>query len=250
MTSGLRGQGLQRAATSDAAAVGVALADLGTGYWVVPIAGPDPDFPGQSDFGFTADFNAGDPPGFDASCSSWPSTATATPGTQVAHAHLHRVAHPRQRARVQAKTNAVPAVVFTLQWDTNFDLDLHVVTPDGSDVNPKTDVPSAGRRRQRRPPTTEPHIDRDSLGECVARRAGARRTSSSRTLPATGTYRIYADPFDSCGQAAGALHADHLARPGRDGSLHPTLRASGELAPAAGDRRRRRRACSSPRSSH
>jgi hypothetical protein len=181
-----------------ASSVGVRFADLGTGYWVVPTLGADPTFQGQRGFMFNADFSPNNPPG------SHPLQFTAF--DDQGHAGrkfstplcvLGRIPDNLHECDPMAP---LPAAVITLQWDANFDVDLHVLTPDGLDVNPKTPfgVPiEAGTR----PPSTAPRIDRDSLGGCVPDGLRQEDLIFQNPMP-PGLYEIYADPFASCGQPA------------------------------------------------
>ena len=67
-------------------------------------------------------------------------------------------------------TQAVPAVVFSLRWDANFDVDLHVITPDGTDIEP-SDQPARLPGRRRAAARERPLIDRDSPRPACPRRS-------------------------------------------------------------------------------
>lgn len=223
VTPGAAGKSFSGRATSDAVAIGIALAGLGTGYWVLPIQATDPDFPGQSDFGFSADFSAGDSAGR-RQLLTVAIDGNGNAGTQVATPMCIESRIPDNLHECN-KMNVVPRAVFTLQWDTNFDLDLHVVFPDGKDVNPK--VPTPTPIMSNPPPKTVPHIDRDSLGNCVP--DGLRQEDLVfQDAPVKGTYLLYANPFDSCGQGTVRFNMI-ISEPGSDGALHPTFSRSGEL---------------------
>jgi hypothetical protein len=211
-------------ATDDAVAIGVRFADMGTGYWVVPIAEADPQFPGQRTFQFAADFDVHDPPG--------------------SHALRFVGIGGDGRAGIQSDTplciespipdnlhacdptRPVPAAVFVLAWDADFDLDLHVVTPAGRDVGPKgqTAVPiDAGAQ----PAKDVARIDRDSLALCVP--DGLRQEDFvMQSYPPRGKYAIYADPFDPCGKPAVRFKLT-IYEGQADGQLHATYEKSGEL---------------------
>ena len=78
--------------------------------------------------------------------------------------------------------------------------------------------------------------------------ACARRTWSSRSRRRTGTYLIYADPFDACGQPAVRFTFDSISEPGSDrrAPCTPTFTRSGELLAEPGHRRRLHRALRRP----
>jgi hypothetical protein len=210
--------------TSDAVAVGVRVADLGTGYWVVPVGVRDPQVPKGSDFNLSASFNFGDPPGH-RNLRMVALGGDGNGGTQV-DTQLCFASRIPDNGHACDPTVAVPAVVFTLRWDANFDVDLHVVAPDGTDVNPKTNTlqfpVDAGP-----PAPRDPRIDRDSLGHCVP--DGLRQEDLVfPSYPAVGPYDIYADPFDACGQPAVRFQLT-IWEAGSDGELHATYTQSGEL---------------------
>jgi len=220
---GYAGKAFTGRATSDTAAIGIAIQGLGSGYWVVPIGSPDPDFPGTSDFGFSADFSAYNPPGrrqlLTVSIAS-----DGRAGTQVG-TPLCLEARIPDNLHECSKANKVPRVVFTLQWDANSDLDLHVILPDGRDVNPKSPVTmpfDSGTL-----PPDDGTIDRDSLRSCIP--DGLRQEDLILPdYPPSGIYKVYADPFDSCGQPSVRFNAI-LSEPDANGNLHATYTRSGEF---------------------
>jgi hypothetical protein len=106
-----------------------------------------------------------------------------------------------------------PVAAITLSWDTQLDLDLQVVAPDGTIVSPAHptlhDPPKTGTVDP-----NAPRINRDSNANCVI--DGQRSESLIwPTVPAnkgtteypSGTYLIYANLFDPCGQQAVTFHA-------------------------------------------
>lgn len=198
--------------TNDTAAVGVRFADMGTGYWVV-VTGPIDIQSGYNTFSMQASFNADDPPGpHDVLFVAVDSAGNAGPQFRESIC-LDSVVPDNMHACIP--NNWPPTAVFSLSWDVDFDLDLHVVTPDGTDINAKThpsnDFPGYGDAGAQVPPATA-RIDRDSLDHCIP--DGYRREDvywpqpgpPSATVPlntpAHGTYLVYANPFAPCGQTA------------------------------------------------
>lgn len=210
-------------ATNDTAAIGVQIQGMGTGYWVLPIADPDPDFPGQDDFGFSVSFNQDDPAGR-RQLLAVAIDSNGKAGTQFATPMCLEQRIPDNDHEC-SKANPVPRAVFTLLWDADWDLDLHVILPDGTDVNPKAPVTQPTDAGQ--PAFGVGKIDRDSLRSCVP--DGWRQEDLVfPEEPAKGTYQVYADPFSSCGLEAVRFTAI-VSEPGPDGNLHQTFSRSGEF---------------------
>jgi hypothetical protein len=195
-------------ASSDAVAVGVRFADIGTGYWVVPMGVADQGFPGENDFGMTLSLNADDPAGkHDLLFVALDGAGNV--GAQLATPLCIDTKIPdNQHACIP---NApLPFAVFSLAWDTNFDLDLHVIGPDGADLNAKSQPVLGGAdAAPAAPPKSAPRFDRDSLGGCVA--DGFRQEDlywppssmpGTPSVPEHGTYLVYVNPFAACGQPA------------------------------------------------
>jgi len=238
LVAGIAGTGVSGLVTSDAVAVGVALENQGTGYWVIPTKGQDVTSPGQSDFGFSASFNRADTPG-NTAIRVVAISASGTAGAQV-NAPICIESRVPDNGHACESLRPVPRAVFTLQWDTAFDLDLTVITPSGRNVNPKSAVttaslPESGPFEY----PVEPNesvglfdplagvIDRDSMGECVVD-GWHEEDLVFQDFPATGTYLIYADPFEACGQESVRFNMT-IWLPGSDGNLHASFTQSGEL---------------------
>ncbi len=183
--------------SDNAVAVGVALADLGGGYWVLPAGSPDTTTPGQLTFSIKAGFSTDISPGnHDLLFAGISGSGQAGPQTPLTFCFGSITP---DNGHACAPKNPLPDTVYSLAWDANFDLDLHVILPDGTDINPKS--PLAGPLDAGEPLEDDPHIDRDSLRGCVA--DGLRREDVIfQDPPPKGAYLIYADPFAACGQPA------------------------------------------------
>ncbi|MFY0534600.1 hypothetical protein [Nannocystis pusilla] len=107
-----------------------------------------------------------------------------------------------------------PALVITLEWDQDVDLDLVVETPGGKKIAHAT--PTSGEKVETEVPAgvvkdpTTGRLVRDSNAGCAI----DGRNSESVVFqepPARGTYLIYADLFDACG-APGTLFSAAVYR--------------------------------------
>jgi hypothetical protein len=113
-------------------------------------------------------------------------------------------------------TVSAPAVtgdlVFTLTWDTQADLDLHVVVPNPADPTKPIEIWSRAPVGLTPPGPADPppdqatidaapHLDFDSNAACVI--DGRRQENVIITgTPPAGEYIVRVDAFSMCGQAA------------------------------------------------
>jgi hypothetical protein len=182
--------------TSDAASVALRFPDEGTGYWVVPVGGVDSNFPGELTFKFNVNFNPNDRTGprklRAVAIDGAGHAGTQAEGTICIQPRVPDGGHTCNPAKDP------PATVIALQWDTTFDLDLHVFTPDGQDINPKRGIGEPFDGGYPIPPDA-PRIDRDSMRACFDD-GYLEEDLIFPTPPAKGNYYIYVDPFAPCGQ--------------------------------------------------
>ncbi|MDB4945808.1 MAG: hypothetical protein JWP97_5342 [Labilithrix sp.] len=189
-------------ASPDAFAIGVRFADLGSGYWVFPTEGPDPQNHGELGWTTVADFPTGLPTG--------PRTLLVAAIDASGHAGPARelslcLAPPvPDNGNACDRTKTPPSAVLSLSWDTAADVDLVVITPDGRQVDAK-------HPRTVAPPPPGPStgvdagaaasagaIDRDSNRSCVIDNV-RREDLVFPVRPAAGSsYLVYASLFDAC----------------------------------------------------
>ena len=164
VAAGASGEMISGFATDDAVSVGVRFPDEGTGFWVVPVGPTDPMFPGDISFKFTANFNADDRAGN--RMLRFVAINGAGQGGTQSDAPICLLPRVPDNGHACNPAKPLPAVVISLRWDSNFDVDLHVVTPDGLDINPKSPIgePFDGSLPV---PAGTARIDRDSLRGCV-----------------------------------------------------------------------------------
>lgn len=194
-------------ATPDAVAVALRFVDLGTGYWVLPVDGPDPQNNGELGWQVVADFGSAIPAGVHLL------RVVAIDG--AGHAGTQRELSVCVTPEIPDNLNACdpkltpPAAVFSLSWDTPVDLDLVVITPDGRIVDakhPRTVAPpppgpsSGGGADAGTSAATVGVFERDSNGGCVVD-GQQRENLVFQGRPPAGSYLVYANLFDACGRA-------------------------------------------------
>jgi hypothetical protein len=207
-------------------AVAMRLVDLGTGYWVLPVSVPDPQFPGEITFEANVDFNANIPAG-NHMLRIVGVDGSGNAGTQRDFKMCIASKVP-DNLNACDPTNAPPDAVISLQWDADVDLDLQVTTPDGRVVEPKHPlvVPiDAGR-----PDPNASLLDRDSLLACIP--DGFRQEDLVFPKRPSGTFSIAANLFDNCKQpGVRFLVVVYEAQgDGQDRHLVETFRRAGHLA--------------------
>jgi hypothetical protein len=213
--------------TQDAAAIGVAFDTLGSGYWVVPVAGPDPMYPGKVAWTFYVNFNSADDAGqHELRMVALDDAGSA--GTQIGVPVCIDSSVP-DNDHACIPDLPPPATVISLRWDDNFDLDLHVVTPSGADLSARNPA-GAALDGGIAPDAIGAAVDRDALRNCVF--DGFRREDLIfKKAPSPGAYKIYVEPFAACGQASARFTVSVYTLTGTcpTCALEPTFSQSGEL---------------------
>lgn len=192
---GQAGKNLAGRARPDARSIGLRIADLGTGYWVMVLGGPDPSAGGELTFSAQIDVGLGLPAGkHEIELVAFDGAGIPGPARALQICIVPEV--PDNLASCDPSI-APPAAVLTLSWDANVDLDLQLVTPEGKIVDgkhPSTALPGdAGILKKDLDAAGK--LDRDATCSAPIKR----ESIVWQQAPAPGTYFVYANLFDACG---------------------------------------------------
>jgi hypothetical protein len=200
---GLQGLDFGGHASPSAQTVAVRFADLGTGYWVVPVGVPDPSANNALTWQFTADFGHDIAPGPHALLFAAVDGNGAS-GTQSSLPFCVDTPVPDNHNACSPKI-APPAAVLSLTWNTAVDLDLIVRTPSGAVVGGKqvTTAPP-GSSIKAASGGSNGVLDHDSNRNCVI--DGIQREDIVwQATPAAGLYEVWVDLYRACGQPAASF---------------------------------------------
>jgi hypothetical protein len=208
--------------TSDAVAVAIGFPDLGSGYWVAPTQAADPTNNGELTWGLSFNINPSLSPGLHELLLAAVDAQGRSGNRRAVELCVER--EVPDNGNVCDPTTPPPALVVSLSWDSDADLDLRVVTPGGKVVDGK--APStAVRDADGNIDPTAPGIgqlDLDSNSNCVIDHR-RRENLIFQQKPAPGTYLVYANLFDSCGHESVRFQASlHSAVDAEDGTFSVT----------------------------
>ena len=214
--AGQRDKPLTGTLAREATAVALAL-EGDWGHWILPAGAPDVLAPGELTFTARLSFAA-----------TLPSGAAALLVRAVNGGGRFGPVR-REEILVEDRGSVAGALVVSLRWDTNADLDLHVVDPQGVEVWARninsyqppppgqTEAPEAWRQGG--------ILDHDSNAGCLI--DGRRRENVVwAEAPPAGQYIVRVDPASLCGEPA-ARFVVEVRRQGEN-----TARASGILVEA------------------
>jgi hypothetical protein len=190
-------------ASTDATTVAVRFAELGTGYWVVPVSGPDPTDKGLLTYQFKADFGIGLPPGFHELLFA-AIDANGFSGSQSPLTVCIDTPVP-DNLNICVPKRAPPGAVLSLSWNTPVDLDLIVQDPSGAMVGGNSSTSAqgvdGGAPISAPPSPSNGVLDRNSNANCVIDDID-REDIVWQATPQAGTYNVWVDLFSACHQAA------------------------------------------------
>jgi len=219
-------------ASLGAAAVALRLADQDDGYWLVPTGSADIVNNGEVEWRVRTAFGRNLEPGLHQLLFA----ALDGKGNSGTRGTLNLCLAPEvpDNGNSCDPTVSPPALVISLSWDNPVDLDLRVVTPSGQVVDskhPSTAVEDENGDLDPSAPGTGV-IASDAFANC-APTGRERENLVFQTPPAAGTYLVYANLYDSCGEPG--VHFDvslHVAGPGKEPdtfATQETYRQAGEL---------------------
>lgn len=191
---GESGRSLAGRASPDAVAVALTLAYQGSGYWLLPVAGPDPTSNNELTWKVLFDVTDIAKPG-PGKLRVVAIGADGTAGTQTDAAFCVASAVPDNLNACNPRV-APPAAVISLSWDTAADLDLVVVTPSGQVVSAKSPN-TVGKDATAEQIAAGGVLDLDAQSGC--RFFGRRRENLVfQRPPQPGLYNFYVNVFDGC----------------------------------------------------
>ncbi len=227
-------------ASPDAYTVALAAKDFGGGYWVLPVDGPDVTQDNDLIFSMTLDFLAEVPYGLQ-TLSFVAIDGEGHPGPEY-DSSICVLPDYAAGSLAACSDEITPAnAVVSLRWDTNVDLDLIVVAPNGKVV--ASDSPTTGLLDGSSVPrdvvnaATTGTLSRDSNSGCVI--DGIRMESLIFPgEPPAGDYQFYADLRANCDESYVNFSLDEYRRTDADDGTHPvvtTRLGTGELVASQAD---------------
>ncbi|HEY2405002.1 MAG TPA: hypothetical protein VGI10_03320 [Polyangiaceae bacterium] len=195
LPAGVANQAITGIAASPAQSVAVGFQNIGHGYWVAPVGTRAAEMGGNFvNWEVDCDFSRDIPPG----------TQPLIFAASGADGHFGK-----SQALSLTFDSPIPKghVVASLTWGNNADLDLHLVSPSGVELDPKNlntvGVVDAGPDAGMQLPGNG-RLDRDSNANCFADGFRTENVVWS-DAPEAGTYLVRVDMFNACGTPAASF---------------------------------------------
>jgi hypothetical protein len=195
--------------TDDAHAIGVRFAELGSGWWTLPVQELDPIYPGERHFQFRFDVGGVIVPGNH-------QLALAAIDEQGRRGEITELGVCVRDPLLPDNLNPCdpsippPAWVIALSWDLDVDIDLVVETPSGKRISAKNPTGWSGEGEVPSEALADPSLGRllrDSNAGCVIDGRNAEAVVGLEAPSETGTHLVRADLFDACGQSGALVRA-------------------------------------------
>lgn len=183
--------GINGRTSTDAYAVGFKLRDHGSGYWLLPVGSPDPLNNNELAWNARIDFLGLEPGMQYVRVAAFDKEGNS--GTQTSLELCIRSPIPDNLNACEPSLKP-PYLVVSLGWDNAADVDLAVVTPSGQiiDYAHSTEVTESGN----------PGKFTGDGGTGCLQSGGRRENITWQEKPAKGTYLVYANLHDACGELA------------------------------------------------
>jgi hypothetical protein len=205
-----QGRRLAGRASADAFSVGIQLADdVETGYWVVPVQAPDPL--ANNEYTFEVTWSAGDlAPGL----TDVRLVALDEQGRGGLQRNVPVCVVPEYPDNLNAcdSTLRPPDTVVTLTWNSEADLDLFLIAPDGRVLDARQPLWIAAGTPATSADARNPVVPRH-LGDSQANCDGdvrRRETVVFDQSPGDGTWLVYARASGLCGASSAAARLEVL----------------------------------------
>jgi hypothetical protein len=181
--------------TGDAYSVGIRLLGEGTGYWVVPAGAEDLLTPGELTWDLSFDVGLDVAPGqHELGIVALDEQGRAGQQNRVEVCVLSDLP---DRGNVCNAQNEPPAAIASLRWNSDADLDLIVIAPDGTRYSRSNFSQVVNEEVVAR-------LDADGSSGCLL---DGRRSENFvwEKQPQKGTWYVYANLFDACGKPSVSL---------------------------------------------
>lgn len=179
-------------AAEGALSVAVSLEGLGTGYWIAPVGAPDQETKGELTWKVLCNFSQALPAG--------PQRLKFAAANREG-----RFGAPRYLDVSSTPFLPTGQVVASLSWGNDADVDLHLISPSGKELDPKHFSTTAIDEDTMKPAPGGGSLDRDSLANCVPdgrRNENVVWATDAEAPPESGTYTVVVHLFNSCGRPA------------------------------------------------
>jgi hypothetical protein len=197
---------LQGHASADAYAVGIALAEQGSGYWLLQVGSPDPTNNNELAWSSSFDLGASVRPGLNRLLIA-AIGRDGEAGTQLSSGLCVLPSVP-DNGYACNPARPPPAFVVSLGWSNAADLDLRVVEPSGAVVS--NDASSESRT------TAVGRLLGDTNSSCV-RNGIIRESVVWQDTPPSGTYLVYVNLHSPCSERAAPFVVSTHAREALEG---------------------------------
>jgi hypothetical protein len=188
---GSRNAQLSGRTSASAYSVAVRFRDQGDGYWVRTVGAEDPLIPGELQWQLAFDAAIEIEPGLhELELVALDERGRAGPKVSLPVCIASELP---DNLNVCNPTTPPPQYIASLHWNTDSDLDLSTVAPDGTTYG-------RSKRSLLQGSKVAVRLDGDGVSSCLA--DGRRRESLVFNEPPSGIWRFYVNLFDACGKAS------------------------------------------------